>query len=58
LISQDLDELMRFTNRIGAMCAGRLSAFHKTSDVTLQQVGLLMGGEHIELPGSVHAQIS
>lgn len=45
LISQDLDELMQCTDRIGALCAGRLSGFHATADVTVQQVGLLMGGE-------------
>ena len=45
LISQDLDELMQATDRIGALCAGRLSDFYLTRDVTVQQVGLLMGGE-------------
>lgn len=48
LISQDLDELMQITDRIGALCAGRLSDLHPTSDVTVQQVGLLMGGETID----------
>ena len=48
LISQDLDELMQSTDRIGALCAGRLSAFHATDSITVQQVGLLMGGESIE----------
>ena len=47
IISQDLDELMRCTHRIGAIFAGRLSAFHQTREVTVQQVGLLMGGEAI-----------
>ncbi len=45
LISQDLDELMRITDRIGALCAGRLSEFYSTADISVQQVGLLMGGE-------------
>jgi ABC-type uncharacterized transport system ATPase subunit len=48
LISQDLDELMQSTDRIGALCAGRLSDLYITSDVTVQQVGLLMGGETID----------
>lgn len=48
LISQDLDELFMTTDRIGALCAGRLSAFHDTRSITTQQVGLLMGGA--ELP--------
>lgn len=47
LISQDLDELMQITDRIGALCAGRLSDLYQTSDVTVQQVGLLMGGESV-----------
>ncbi|MFK7996353.1 MAG: ABC transporter ATP-binding protein [Granulosicoccus sp.] len=45
IISQDLDELMQATDRIGALCAGRLSDFHPTRQITVQQVGLLMGGE-------------
>lgn len=47
LISQDLDELMQTTHRIGALCGGRLSAFYPTADVSVQQVGLLMGGQSI-----------
>lgn len=47
LISQDLDELMTYTDRIGALCAGKLSTFHTTSELTVQQVGLLMGGESL-----------
>lgn len=49
LISQDLDELMQITDRIGALCAGRLSAFHRTADVGVQQVGLLMAGEALSV---------
>jgi len=47
LISQDLDELMQITDRIGALCAGRLSDLHQTSDITVHQVGMLMGGESL-----------
>ena len=47
LISQDLDELMQVSDRIGALCAGRLSDFYPTSSITAQQIGLLMGGERI-----------
>lgn len=52
LISQDLDELMLATDRIGALCAGRLSDFYPTQDITVQQVGLLMGGEMLSESGS------
>ena len=48
IVSQDLDELMQATDRIGALCAGRLSAFFPTTDITVQQVGLLMGGEMLD----------
>ena len=48
MISQDLDELMLTTDRIAALCAGRLSPLYPTSEVTVQQVGLLMGGEVLE----------
>ena len=47
VVSQDLDELMMITDRIGALCAGVLSPFHQTADVTVQEVGLLMGGENL-----------
>ncbi len=55
LVSQDLDELMQTTDRIGALCAGRLSNFHRTDAVNLQQVGLLMGGE--ALPADNHPKV-
>ncbi len=48
LISQDLDELMQYCDRIGALCAGRLSAFYPSSQLTAQQVGLLMAGEKLD----------
>lgn len=43
-ISQDLDELMLISDQLGALCAGRLSAFYRTADLDVQRVGLLMGG--------------
>ena len=45
MISQDLDELMLTTDRIAALCAGRLSPLYPTTEVSVQQLGLLMGGE-------------
>jgi len=44
IISQDLDELMSLTDRIGALCAGRLSSFYPTASIDAQAVGQLMGG--------------
>jgi len=46
VISQDLDELMAITDRIGALCSGRLSQLYPTQEVDAQQVGQLMGGMH------------
>lgn len=45
VISQDLDELLLLTDRIAALCAGRLSRFYPTHAVDARQVGLLMGGQ-------------
>ena len=44
VISQDLDELMRISDRIGAICAGALSETYPTSQMTIEQIGLMMAG--------------
>ena len=44
VISQDLDELMELSDRIGAICAGRLSRLHDTRAVSVERMGLLMAG--------------
>ncbi len=44
VVSQDLDELLELTDRIGALCAGRLSSFYPTASVGAHEVGRLMGG--------------
>ena len=46
VISQDLDELMMISNRIAAICAGVLSETIPTSEASVEQIGLLMGGVH------------
>lgn len=48
VISQDLDELMEMSDRIGAICGGRLSEFYPTAEMTVEQVGLLMAGVSLE----------
>ncbi len=48
VISQDLDELIEISDRIGAICAGSLSAFYPTQNVSYEQMGLLMAGAQIE----------
>ena len=44
VVSQDLDELMGLTDRISALCAGRLSVAYPTRSVGVSDVGRLMGG--------------
>jgi len=48
IISQDLDELMSCTDRIGAICAGALSAIYPTIETTIEEVGLLMAGTTLD----------
>lgn len=44
VISQDLDELLEISDRIAVMNHGRLSDPIPIADVTLEKIGLLMGG--------------
>jgi len=50
VISQDLDELFAISDRIAVISDGRLSAPQATSTVTIEEIGLLMGGLH-DKPG-------
>ncbi len=45
-ISQDLDELLEISDRFGALNEGRLSDIRPTADLSLDQIGLMMGGAH------------
>ncbi|MFZ5962581.1 ABC transporter ATP-binding protein [Thalassococcus sp. BH17M4-6] len=45
-ISQDLDELMEISDRFGALNEGRLSAIQPVADLTIERIGLMMGGAH------------
>lgn len=64
VISQDLDELMAISDRIAAICAGEVSDSYLATEMTVQQIGLLMGGQSsiksaegdsVEGEGPVHA---
>jgi simple sugar transport system ATP-binding protein len=46
VISQDLDELMEISTRFAALNEGRLSAPQPTRDLTIEAIGLMMGGAH------------
>lgn len=46
VISQDLDELMEVSDRFAALNEGRLSAPRAACDLTMEEIGLMMGGAH------------
>jgi ABC-type uncharacterized transport system ATPase subunit len=45
-ISQDLDELMEISDRFAALNAGRLSAPRPAQGLTVEEIGLMLGGAH------------
>ena len=48
VISQDLDEIFEVATSIAVINEGRLSAAESASQMTLERIGLLMGGIHGE----------
>jgi len=48
VISQDLDELMEISDRMGAICGGVLSKFYPISEITIEKMGLLMAGGSLD----------
>lgn len=46
VISQDLDELLELSDRFAALNEGRLSAPVPTEGLTLEAIGLMLGGAH------------
>jgi simple sugar transport system ATP-binding protein len=46
VISQDLDELMEISDRFAALNEGRLSDPQPTGGLSVEQIGLMMGGAH------------
>ncbi|WP_095170227.1 ABC transporter ATP-binding protein [Pseudomonas sp. Irchel 3H3] len=45
VISEDLDELLHISDRLAALCGGRLSAQQATAGTTLSEVGAWMAGQ-------------
>ncbi|QIE44908.1 ABC transporter ATP-binding protein [Pseudohalocynthiibacter aestuariivivens] len=45
-ISQDLDELMEISDRFGALNEGRLSEIRPAQGLSVDEIGLMMGGAH------------
>ncbi|GLH41693.1 ATP-binding cassette domain-containing protein [Pseudomonas moraviensis] len=50
VISEDLDELFQISDRLGALCGGRLSALQDTSATQLSDVGAWMAGQFDHSP--------
>ncbi|MBF9029123.1 ATP-binding cassette domain-containing protein [Rhodobacterales bacterium HKCCE3408] len=46
VISQDLDELLEISDRFAALNEGRLSAPKDARGLTMEQIGLMLGGAH------------
>ena len=44
VISQDLEELFEVSDRISVICEGSLSEFRPVTDITVDEIGLLMAG--------------
>ncbi len=47
VISQDLDELMEISDTFAVLSEGRLSRVRSASGVTIEEIGLLMGGTEV-----------
>ncbi|MDM9650949.1 ABC transporter ATP-binding protein [Pseudomonas wenzhouensis] len=50
VISEDLDELFQISDRIGALCSGRLSPLAETATTSTVEVGRWMAGEFAPTP--------
>jgi simple sugar transport system ATP-binding protein len=48
VISQDLDELMEISDNIAILSEGTLSAPRPAQGITIEQIGLMMGGTEVE----------
>ncbi len=46
VISQDLDELMKISDRFAALNEGRLSAPRPAKGLKMEEIGLMLGGAH------------
>ncbi len=49
VISQDLDELVQISDRLGAICGGAVSQFYPTESLSIEEIGLLMAGAKLDL---------
>ncbi len=49
LMSEDLDELLALSDRVGVMYRGTLSAIRPAEEMTVRRLGLLMAGQNADL---------
>ena len=52
----DLEELFEVSDSIAVICEGTLSEIHAASDITVDEIGLLMAG--IKSQGSISEEVS
>lgn len=52
VISQDLDELMEISDHFAALNEGRLSAIRPVQGLSVEDIGLMMGGVHDSMEGA------
>jgi len=52
VVSEDIDELFLISDRIGALCHGRLSPIKPTPDTSINEVGRWMAGEFDSSPAA------
>ena len=57
VISEDLDELFQISDRLGALCSGRLSPLKATVDTRLIDVGAWMAGQFDASQSLAHAPV-
>lgn len=56
VISQDLDEILEVASNIAVISDGKLSKAYAADTMSLEQIGLLMGGVHgAQVEGAAHA---
>ena len=58
VISQDLDELMEISGRFAALNEGRLSEPRPAEGLTIDEIGLMMGGAHGLEVAHVHEEVT
>ena len=56
LISSELEEIMSLSDRVSVICNGKISRELTAEDITIENIGLLMGGEETLKRRECHGQ--